>query len=106
MIIVRADEMQKQLDEKGEVILNFCVQLQTDKEKMPLNDASVVWDPKLSPFIKVATLRITKQEFRTAERSQMAVWYTTCRKEKTTWIYELRAHQLERKLDKKRKTYH
>ncbi len=41
--------------------LHFGVQLQTDPETMPVEDASVVWDEDLSPFITVATLTIPDQ---------------------------------------------
>ena len=34
----------------------LCVQLCTDIEKMPVEDASVVWDEKLSPFVPVARI--------------------------------------------------
>ena len=39
----------------------FRVQLNTDLEKMPIEDASAVWDEKESPFVTVATLEIAPQ---------------------------------------------
>jgi hypothetical protein len=39
----------------------FRVQLNTDLENMPIEDASVVWDEKESPFVTVATLEIPPQ---------------------------------------------
>ncbi len=39
----------------------FRVQLNTDLEAMPIEDASVVWDEKESPFVTVATLEIPPQ---------------------------------------------
>ncbi|MES3151553.1 catalase family protein [Sphingomonas faeni] len=39
----------------------FRVQLNTDLETMPIEDASVVWDEKQSPFVTVATLEIPAQ---------------------------------------------
>ena len=39
----------------------FRVQLNTDLEKMPIEDASAVWDEKESPFVTVATLEIPPQ---------------------------------------------
>ena len=39
----------------------FRVQLNTDLEKMPIEDASVVWDEEESPFVTVATLEIPPQ---------------------------------------------
>lgn len=41
----------------------FMVQLQTDADSMPIEDASVIWNEKVSPFIKVATLIIDDQDF-------------------------------------------
>ncbi|WP_107669653.1 catalase family protein [Cyanothece sp. BG0011] len=47
---------------------DFCIQQQTDAEKMPIEDPTVLWDEKESPFIKVATMRIFQQEFNSQER--------------------------------------
>jgi catalase len=41
---------------------HFAVQLQTDPESMPIEDASVVWDEAVSPFIPVATLTLENQD--------------------------------------------
>jgi len=49
----------------GDVSFDFCIQLQTDAEKMPIEDPRVIWDKGKSPFIKVATLKILKQTFNT-----------------------------------------
>jgi len=42
---------------------HFGVQLQKDPERMPTEDASVIWDEKASPFQTVATLTIGNQDF-------------------------------------------
>jgi len=47
----------------GAVELDFFIQVQTDARKMPIEDARVAWDRDASPFIKVATVRLLKQEF-------------------------------------------
>lgn len=52
--------MREELVEHGGV-WEFRVQLNTDLEKMPIEDASVVWDEKESPFVTVATLEIGPQ---------------------------------------------
>lgn len=49
---------------------DFCVQLR--KDGMPIEDAAPEWSERESPLIKVATLAIPKQEFRTAERRALA----------------------------------
>jgi catalase len=53
---------------ENDVSFDFCVQFQEDAEKMPIEDASVVWT---SPFIKLATLTIPKQEFDNVPRRQL-----------------------------------
>ena len=50
----------KQLAE-GEVVFDFKVQRQGDPATMPIEDASVYWDEKVSIPVKMATLRINKQ---------------------------------------------
>ena len=47
----------------GEAIFDFTVQFQTDAEKMPIEDPGHEWQESLSPFRKVATIRILQQEF-------------------------------------------
>jgi hypothetical protein len=44
-----------------EAVFDFKVQRQGDALKMPLEDASVLWDEQQSAPVKVATLRISKQ---------------------------------------------
>ena len=47
----------------GAAVFDFAVQLQTDADAMPIEDASVAWSEDASPFRKVATIRILQQEF-------------------------------------------
>ena len=60
--------------------LAFGVQLQTDPQSMPIEDASVIWDEQVSPFMTVATLTIPDQSFDTpealaaCERSRFNPW--------------------------------
>ena len=49
---------------------DFCVQLRRDD--MPIEDAAVRWDERRAPFVKVATLVIAKQKFRTPARKALA----------------------------------
>jgi catalase len=42
---------------------DFMVQFQQDPLAMPIEDASVIWDEAVSPFIKVATITINDQDF-------------------------------------------
>ncbi|MBC7962627.1 MAG: catalase family protein [Steroidobacteraceae bacterium] len=55
-----------------EASFDFMVQVQKDPGRMPVEDAGVEWSEKESPFIKVATIRIPSQAFRTAEREELA----------------------------------
>lgn len=64
-----SDAMQKHLD-KHTASFDFCVQMQ--KDGMPIEDAGALWDETQSPFIKVATLKIPKQNFRTQECESLA----------------------------------
>ena len=41
------------------------VQIQTDPHRMPIEDATVKWSERLSPYIPVAELRIPRQRFDT-----------------------------------------
>lgn len=44
-------------------IFDFAVQFQKDPLRMPLENASVEWSEKVSPFVPIGTLTIPKQEF-------------------------------------------
>jgi catalase len=50
---------------------DFNVQLQKDASKMPVEDPTVEWDEQLSPYVKVATIRIPKQDFNTEEQKKL-----------------------------------
>ena len=65
------EAMIKTLNET-EVCFDFMIQFQTDAHKMPIENASVVWPEKLSPYIKVATLRIPAQKFDSPEQLAFA----------------------------------
>jgi catalase len=54
--------MVKQLDQ-GEARFDFAVQLQTDADAMPIEDPGKEWSEIVSPFRKVATIKIPKQSF-------------------------------------------
>lgn len=48
---------------QSESCFTFMVQLQKDPRQMPLEDATVHWDEKLSPWIPVAQVNIPAQRF-------------------------------------------
>jgi len=55
--------MKEHLDQQ-DATFEFFVQLQTDGDKMPIEDPSISWDQSLSEPIKVATVTIPAQKFR------------------------------------------
>ena len=64
-----ADAMQAHLGKQA-ATFDFCVQLR--RGDMPIEDAAVRWDERRSPFVKVATLTLPKQAFRTPARKALA----------------------------------
>ncbi len=65
------ENMEKHLA-ANEASYDFMMQVQKDPGRMPVEDAGVEWNEKESPFIKVATLHIPPQVFRTQEREELA----------------------------------
>lgn len=63
--------MAKQLTDE-DAYFDFMIQVQTDPVKMPVEDATIIWDEGLSPFQKVATIRIPSQVFNTPEQIEFA----------------------------------
>jgi len=55
-----------------DVTFDFLVQLQTDPDRMPLENASVRWPEHLSPHVRVAELRLPAQAFDSPEQLAFA----------------------------------
>jgi hypothetical protein len=55
-----------------EVVFEFLVQLQKDPVTMPVEDALVEWMESESPFVRVAMLRIPKQDLSSGEDLRIA----------------------------------
>lgn len=51
---------------------DFSIQLQTNAKRMPIEDASIEWPERLSPFVRVAKIVIPKQEFRSPAQDKFA----------------------------------
>ncbi len=51
---------------------DFSIQLQTNVKRMPIEDASIEWPERLSPFVAVAKIVIPKQEFRSPAQDKFA----------------------------------
>lgn len=65
------ENMIKTLAEK-DVEFDLMIQIQTDSHLMPIENASVRWSEKLSPFIPAATVHIPKQEFTSEAQFEFA----------------------------------
>jgi hypothetical protein len=65
-----SDNLEQHLAE-ADASFDFKLQLRT-QPTMPIEDAAVEWTEAQSPFVKVATLRIPKQDFRSVERDEMS----------------------------------
>lgn len=52
--------------------MTYDFMLQFRKEGMPINDASIEWDEKISPYIPFAKIMIEPQQFNTPERYAFA----------------------------------
>ena len=61
------ERMKERLAHEG-AEFEFMIQFQTDPYLMPIENAIVPWDEKLSPFIRVATIKIPPQSFDSAEQ--------------------------------------
>ena len=48
------------------------VQVQTDPHRMPMEDATVKWPERLSPYMRVARLRLLRQRFDSDEQLRFA----------------------------------
>ena len=60
----RPDALREDIGEifvEQDSVLELCVQLCTDAEAMSIEDASVVWDEKQSPYVAVARLTVPAQ---------------------------------------------
>lgn len=56
----------------NEASFDFCIQIQTNEKDMPTEDASIKWDKEKSPYIKLATIKIKKQDINTKSRIDFA----------------------------------
>lgn len=61
-----SEVMNQQLN-KAPACFDFMVQFQTDPQKMPIENASKIWDEKDSPFQTVAKITIEQQDFGSAK---------------------------------------
>lgn len=55
---------------KGDAYFDFAVQFQTNADSMPIEDPGVAWSEAVSPFRKVARIRILQQDFDSEEQRE------------------------------------
>jgi hypothetical protein len=65
------EAMSRTLSE-GDWSFDFMVQAQTDSHRMPIEDATVKWPERLSPYVPVARLRLLRQTFDSDEQLAFA----------------------------------
>lgn len=65
------DAMARQLA-SGEASFDFMVQRRTDPREMPIEDPTIRWKERASPFRKVATIIIPSQDFASKARKDFA----------------------------------
>ena len=64
-----------------DVAFDFFVQFQTDARTMPIEDASVEWSERDSPYVRVAEVRIPRQAIdapgrdQACERTSFSPWH-------------------------------
>ena len=63
------DNLESYLSERS-ACFEFLVQLQTDPTSMPVEDPTIEWKESKAPFVKVATLMIESQEFRSEAQQE------------------------------------
>jgi hypothetical protein len=63
------DNMRSHLDQE-EATFDFLIQFHVDDRRTPIEDASVEWQVKDSPYHRVGLIRIPRQRFDDAERSR------------------------------------
>lgn len=56
----------------NDVYFDFMIQFQTNSHKMPIENASVRWPRKLSPYVRIATIKIPKQSFISQQQDEFA----------------------------------
>jgi hypothetical protein len=56
----------------GDWEMDLMVQVQTDPHLMPVEDATVKWPERLSPYVPVARLRLLRQHFDSDEQLAFA----------------------------------
>lgn len=71
---------------RGDLLFDFLIQFYVDEKRTPIEDTSVRWEPRHTPFVKVARLRIpscdlndpaTSAQSEKIDRLSFTPWHTT-----------------------------
>lgn len=89
-------EAMKKVLTNQDACFQFMVQLRKPDERMPIEDPTVEWSEKKSPFVPIARVHIPKQEFDSAAQNDMCeamsfnVWHGLKGMEPISYFNELR----------------
>ena len=89
-------EGMKKVLKSSDACFQFMVQVRDPNERMPIEDTTVRWSEKKSPFVPIARLHIPKQEFDSAAQNEMCEdmsftpWHAVEGMEPIGYINELR----------------
>ncbi len=89
-------EGMKKVLKTSDACFQFMVQVRDPAERMPIQDTTVRWSEKKSPFVPIARLHIPKQEFDSAAQNEMCEdmsftpWHAVEGLEPIGYINELR----------------
>ena len=89
-------EGMKKVLKTSDACFQFSVQVRDPEERMPIQDTTVRWSEKKSPFVPVARVHIPKQEFDSAAQNEMCEdmsftpWHAVKGLEPIGYINELR----------------
>lgn len=92
--------------EQREAIFDFKVQIQTDSEKMPIEDTRTLWDERASVPVTVAVLTIPRQDeaaIDVCDGHSFNPWHALAEHRPLGGINRLRRHVYEASVDKRRK---
>jgi len=64
------DAMKAQL-RRGDSCFQFMIQVRDPDSRMPIEDTTVAWSEKRSPFVPVATIYVPRQDFDTPDQNEL-----------------------------------
>ncbi len=89
-------EAMKKVLKRQDACFQFMVQVRDPEARMPIEDTTVIWSEKKSPFVPIARVHIPKQEFDTPDQNAMCealsfnVWHGVKEMQPLSHVNELR----------------